>query len=128
MNINIESLIYKTQDCMYDMSNYEIQAKKHFPCGDALWHERNYNKAWAFIRDVSEILCINSDNLYLMARAVRKWEEKHNWERFFPFENHERAIMEYLTGKRCSNCFNKGCSYLCWDCSHNNNKDHWRGK
>ena len=30
MNINLEALIYQVQECMYDMSNYEIQAKKTF--------------------------------------------------------------------------------------------------
>lgn len=97
MNVNIEVLVNEVTNRMYSMESYYKSAAKHFPDNDSTWYERNYTAAWTFIWDVATILNTDTEKLYSIARSVRKWEEKHEWELCFPYKNHEEVIIKYLT-------------------------------
>lgn len=99
-NINVEQLIVTVQERFYDIELFGNKPKGYFN------HERNYREyhyyergmqhGYNYIRDISQVLNIDSARLFSIARAARKGEERHNWELHFPANDHTEQIMKYL--------------------------------
>lgn len=96
MKIDLVKLIYEVQEKGEDIGRYYIEAHKYPPHKEIMWHERNSHHAENFVCDISTIMGLDIDRLYAMARAVRKWEMKHDWNRCFPIEENKEAILRYL--------------------------------
>lgn len=101
MKINLETLISSVQERFYDMESYyhKYNGDSCYPKKDLAsyhYHERAAHYGENFIFDVCQILNIDLSRLYSLARAARKWEERRNWQRSFPAEEHAEQILRYL--------------------------------
>lgn len=104
MKINIECLIGVIQAHFDNERDYRLECKKkdwykrtEEEEENYIRHERNQHGSSNEVCDLCSILNIDIRKLYSIARAVLKWEKKHNWQRCFPYQNHERQIIKYLS-------------------------------
>jgi HrpA-like RNA helicase len=104
MKINIERLIGAAQEAFDNEQAYRLcfVSKKWYQMNEkerahANWCERNQHGSSNEIMDICAILNISVDKLYTIARLARKWEQKRNWEKCFPVQEHEQKILDYLT-------------------------------
>lgn len=107
MRINLERLIGAVQESFDNTSNYRLcfVAKKWYQMDEkeqahANWCERNEHGSNNEVSDLCAILNMDCNKLYAIARLVRKWEQKHNWEKCFPAQEHEQKILEYLASDK----------------------------
>lgn len=103
MNINVDRLIGVAQEALNNERDYIYESRKkpqwkwtpeeerhiHY-CERANYYGHNA------VSDLCQILCIDSDKLYLIARLARKWEQAHKWERCFPAADNNQKIIDYL--------------------------------
>jgi hypothetical protein len=104
MRINIEKLIGVAQEHFYDIESYAKKGKEK-PYWKRTASETNdmtrlgtrQDASNQEVSDICAILSIDWRKLFTIARLSRKWEQKHNWEKCFPVQEHEKKIIEYLT-------------------------------
>lgn len=120
MKINIERLIGAVQEHFDNEQSYILpfRKKKWWQMNDkeqaeCNWHERNRHGSSNEVSDLCAILGMDMNRLYTIARLARKWEKKHNWEKCFPVQEHEKQIMEYLA-KEDASFPNTEIGYIHW--------------
>lgn len=103
MKINLERLIGVVQESFDNTSSYRLcfVNKKWYQMDEkerahANWCERNEHGSSNEMYDLCRILDIDCNRLYTIARLARRWEQKHNWERCFPVQDHKEQILKYL--------------------------------
>lgn len=97
-NINVEQLIGTVRDRFYDIELCESKPNGYFNEGrnDYRYYERGETHGYSYIRDICQVLNVDQSNLFSIARAARKWEQRRNWEFCFPANEHAKQIMKYL--------------------------------
>jgi hypothetical protein len=103
LKINVDRLIGVAQE---HFDNEETLNKK---AKEKPWYKRSeaeqaYLKHYSTLQDagnrqisnICEILGIDWQKLYTIARIARKWERKRKWQYCFPVEEHKQKIMEYF--------------------------------
>jgi hypothetical protein len=102
MNINLERLIGAVQEQFEREQNYAMACKKpyykwtpeeketYIRCDRERYTGNNG------ISDICTILNLNWKKLDTIARLARKWEQKHDWQKCFPVQEHEKQIMQYI--------------------------------
>lgn len=101
MKVNLDYLIGSVQDRFYAIDDYhqKYHGYSWIPNVNRLDYERYERDAYLgrlYIIDLCRALRFNINHMYALARAIRKWEERHNWERCFPVEEHAEQILCYL--------------------------------
>lgn len=103
MKINIERLIGVVQESFDNNQSYRLECQKkpywrrtQAEKDSVAWHERNQHGSSNEVRDLCEILNIDINNLYTIARLARKWDQKRKWQKCFPAQDHEQQILKYF--------------------------------
>lgn len=103
MKVDIEKLIDEVSARWDDMHTFYIEQlnyKAWVATSDerveSCRYERSSFHAGSFMYDISSILGIDMERLYIMVRTVRKWNEKCNYQFCFPYKNCAEQIAEYL--------------------------------
>lgn len=106
MKINFDRLIGTVQEHFENERSYITECKKKDwwkrsadEKNHISWLERTQQGSSNAVGDICGILDIDCGKIYIIARAARKWEQKHNWERCFPTQDHEKQIAKYLSTK-----------------------------
>lgn len=100
MKINLSSLIYLVQGSCDDMNIYmsKSESKEWYELQEI--SKTNYrvsaHEAETKIMNFAEILNFDIINLYRIARLIRNWEQKRDWQRCFPIDENYDSIVEYL--------------------------------
>jgi len=104
MKINLERLIGAVQEYFYDREQYAKESKKKPQWQRSAEEQKRViyyfdceNAGWRVVYELYNILNLDSNKLIAIARLARKWEQKHNWEKCFPVQEHEQKILDYLT-------------------------------
>lgn len=103
VNINIDSLIWVARNYFDNVETLskKVKEKPYYKKTEA---EQTFIKHYSTIQDagnreisnICEILGIDWQKLYTIARLARKWEQKQNWQRCFPANEHKQLIIKYL--------------------------------
>ena len=106
MKISVEKLVWAAIEALddYNQSRQHYGKKKHFQMTEeeqkrGEWLCKNVDKSDKAVGTLCDVLGINYKKLNTIARMVKKWEEKRNWELCFPFDKCEKQIIEYLTAE-----------------------------
>lgn len=88
LEVNVDQLINRVKDHLNNIENYYKDP--------GVYSERGEYFGRKFIEELAEIMNLDERRIYSIARASRKWEKRHNWNRCFPTEEHAEQIMKYL--------------------------------
>ena len=106
MKINLDKLFWAVMEALEDYNQYRQHygKKKHFQMTReeqerGIWLNKVSDKSDKAVATLCDVLGIDYKKLNTLARMVKKWEEKRNWQLCFPFDKSEKQIIEYLTAK-----------------------------
>ncbi len=127
LEIKVEAIISAVQEHFDNENSYMTECKKkewwrrNQPEKDSVtWHERNRKGSEYSVWHICNIFNIDMSKLYTIARMARKWEEKNDWQKCFPAEEHAEQIMKYIV--KTDTFPNTEIGYINWKINEKNAK------
>lgn len=101
LEIKVEAIISAVQEHFDNENSYMTEFKKkewwrrnQTEKDSATWHERNRQGSQYSVWHICNIFNLDIAKLYTIARMARKWEEKSDWQKCFPAEEHAEQDNE----------------------------------